>query len=388
MTIKLHPGYFDEKEDEAGAAGAGGGGGSETPTDQSTESQTGEEDGDQGAGGQEETALSAVESALGVSGGEGEGDGEQAGEGKDTGSEALDQPGASDEGAAGTGDGAEQPQGRKPEDGQQTDADTPADPFSEPIPEDLKPKTRERMEAMINGHNELREANTQLKERHEGLLNLMNETGANNEELAVSFDYLRLRHSENPEDLQAALQMAQQEVQSLSKALGVEVAGVDPLDDFPQLKQRVEDMELTREDALAIAKAEVSQRRYQQQTQAQTQATQQQQAYQQAVNSAAQQLSQLDQQLRQQDVNYAQKRALIDPHIESIIKSYPPNQWAAAFMQQWKLVSETAEALGQRPPPKRDEQPLGGTGGTGAGTRDPETMQEAVDAALGVSRRG
>lgn len=174
------------------------------------------------------------------------------------------------------------------------------------------------------------------------------QTGATPEQYGQAIQYLALVNSGDPEALGKAYEIMQQELAVLAKALGKEVPGVhDPLAEHPDLKQEVEEGDITRKRALEIA----AQRAAMAQSQAVRQAQSAQQHRQREFEEAVQELNMLGAQLKQADPLYAVKVQALMPTIELIRENFPPTEWAARVKQAYAKVQVAAPAPAKQPLP-------------------------------------
>lgn len=104
---------------------------------------------------------------------------------------------------------------------------------------------KERLQKMLN---ERKEARSQL----ESMQNYIQASGLDADGFANLMGIARLVSSSDPEDQKKGLQALETVRTELYKNIGLEAPGVDLLADHKDLKQKVDDMELTREDALDI----------------------------------------------------------------------------------------------------------------------------------------
>lgn len=104
---------------------------------------------------------------------------------------------------------------------------------------------KERLQKMLN---ERKEARTQL----ESMQNYIQASGLDADGFANLMGIARLVSSSNPAEQKQGLQALETVRAELYKQIGLEAPGIDLLADHKDLKQKVDDMELTREDALDI----------------------------------------------------------------------------------------------------------------------------------------
>lgn len=254
--------------------------------------------------------------------------------------------------------------GEKPADEAAKDGEPPKAETPEKTPEQeadelgLKAKARERFHELSGYKAAVKRAGIEnledlprIVERArvaDQLEGAIQQTGATPEQYGQAIQYLALVNSGDPEALSKAYEIMQQELATLAKALGKEVPGVhDPLAEHPDLKQEVEEGDITRKRALEIA----AQRAAMAQSQAVRQAQSAQQHRQREFEEAVQELNMLGAQLKQADPLYPAKVQALLPTIELIRENFPPTEWAARVKQAYAKVQVAAPAPAQQPLP-------------------------------------
>lgn len=190
---------------------------------------------------------------------------------------------------------------------------------------------------------ELTEQNTAISKARDEMMGLFAEHQVEPEDLGALLDYNRRVKTG---DLQGALQIIEAQRVALYKALGREPdgGGVDLLAEFPDLAQRVKDMELKREDALQIANARrrdaaLEQRRGQEGNQ-QRAAEQRRQAEDKALND----IDAWAQKKAKDDIDFkAKEEKVLERFKSSIMKRYPPTMWLQAMQDVYDSI-EIAKA--------------------------------------------
>jgi hypothetical protein len=92
----------------------------------------------------------------------------------------------------------------------------------------------------------------QYSERLNGFEGILKEAGATPEILSGHLSYINMVKTGN---LDGAMDWIERERSALAKSLGRPIDGVDLLDDFPDLRERVDNMQMDEEAALEIAQA-------------------------------------------------------------------------------------------------------------------------------------
>jgi len=267
------------------------------------------------------------------------------------------------------------------------------------IPRGLKGEARGQFKALSDHAKELAEKQEEQRQQYEQVSERINtfeeiikDSGATPEVLSAHFQYIKHVTSG---DLDAALNFIEGERRALAEALGRPLDGVDLLADFPDLKERVDRMEIDEETARELASARRAQQQHQHQTeQAQTAAQQRQQA------------EQLQQQRQEalggiQSWIEAQSKTMFPTDWEAIetrIAAYlqsestqrllsktPPSEWLDHIKAQYDVLKDFAASRG--PSAGDSPTPLRPRGAGGKVAREPANAEEAVEARLAGLRQ-
>lgn len=262
-----------------------------------------------------------------------------------------------------------------------------ADPVNDPIPDEVKGRTRERMTSLISTVKSQGEMITTQNQ----LFDSIQSTGASPEEFGAMLGYMRWVHSEKPEDLKQARDLLLSELEGLSLKLGEAAPGINFLAKFPDLQAQVDAGQITTETAQELAlhrqrsTVETS-RRTQQQTTEQTAA-----AATAARNNGIAELNALGKTLSQTDPEFDTKHEILKPILTSF-GELPPARWKAAFTNAYKAITPqqvarfkaTGEPASAVVPKKgAANQPLrGGKVPSGGQARQPTSLLDAISAAV------
>ena len=244
------------------------------------------------------------------------------------------------------------------------------------MPEGLNKRSQERFRKLIDNNSELK---TQLKSAQDDIhqfQNLVRETQTSPEEFGQLLNYARMVKNG---DFDGALRLLDDQRKMLALQMGRPLPGADPLQDFPDLRQRVEAYQMDEQAALEIArsrKMEFDTRQAQERQFAQRQSMEQQTH---ARQSAIQQIDQLGANWAKSDPDYAAKEEVILKQLPVIAQNYPPHMWAGQITMLYKTLSSM-------PAPQRqvNASPLRPTGQV-AGNRQPASMLEAISSGLGYA---
>ena len=243
-------------------------------------------------------------------------------------------------------------------------------------PEGLQPKASRRFQDLVADNKTKDHEISQAKEAVTQIQKTVTDSGLSPEEFAVLLDYGKLATSSDRTMKEHALQFARGEVQRLSKEMGVEVEGVDLLDDFSDLKDQVDSYELSREHAVELANSRRNQQRVEQRTQV---AQQQQQAQNQQVGvtqDAAVKIQSFMDAKKKTDIDFSAKEKYLLDQVGSIQKNYPPSQWPAVIEQLYSAVGSMASTQTQQVK-KTAQAPLSSSGNT-SGPASAGSMVDAI----------
>lgn len=238
------------------------------------------------------------------------------------------------------------------------------------------PKTPEQEESELlegvkseRGRERIREMFAKSKQ-HEQDINefreLVTSTKMSPQEFAQSLEFGRLVNSGEEKDLRVALEMVEQQRAQLYQRLGVEAPGVDLLAGHDDLKTAVDNMEITRERALELAKYRKQDAELKARQNAQQQSTQEQVQFQQTVQTAAQAMeSYLN--TRANEVDHPVRTKAIAEHfknpanLQAFVQTYRPDQWLATLKMMYDGVVVPKAPAAHQPQPLRSRPATLGT---------------------------
>lgn len=245
------------------------------------------------------------------------------------------------------------------------------------MPEGLSQKAQERFTTLVN---RVKEREAQVAETQETIgqfREMIQSTGTTPEEFSQAIDYMRMvKHG----DFEGALRIMDEQRRMLSLAMGRPLPGADPLEQFPDLRQRVDAYQMDEQTALELARTRMQQKTMQTTQQQQEQLQQQNQQSQQARQQAIMQIDQLGQQWAKTDPDFTVKEDIILKQLPDIAKNFPPAMWP----QQVRILYNTLSAMPLQHRQSSNPPALRPSGQSG-GARVPKTMQEAIDMQLGYA---
>lgn len=273
---------------------------------------------------------------------------------------------------------SEAPTGDKPAEGaQKPEAAAPAaEPAKTPEQEEAEllegvksERGKERIQRVFAERKQLEQDLGDFRE-------MVRSTGMNADEFAKSLEFGRLAKSDDPQQLAVALEMVEAQRAQLYQRLGREAPGVDLLQGHDDLRQAVDNMEISRERAVELASLRRTQQHQRQQQQVARQVEQSAQEF----NTSMQQASQAMEQYLSSRVNEADHPARMaaltshfkDPaRMQEFVSTYStPQQMLAAvkFMYDNIRVAPAAQPAARREQPIRSRPAALGTPAAGGGS--------------------
>ncbi|OZB07105.1 MAG: hypothetical protein B7X61_15785 [Gallionellales bacterium 39-52-133] len=248
------------------------------------------------------------------------------------------------------------------------------DPAAPPAPP-AEPKTPEQEEAELldgvksdRGKERIRQVFSERKQLESDINEfkaLITDTKMSPEEFAQTLEFGRLMNSGDEKDLRVAFEMVEQQRAVLAQRLGVKAPGVDLLAGHDDLKQAVENMEITEDRALELAKYRKQDAEKQQVAQAQQQSAQNQEQFNKTVQSAA---TQMEAYLntRANEADSPIKLKAISEHfknpanLQAFVTTYQPDQWVNTLKLMYdNIVVPKAPAAAQPQPLRSRPATLG-----------------------------
>lgn len=259
------------------------------------------------------------------------------------------------------------------------------DPVNDPIPEEVKGKTRERMTALIDTAKSLTTERDTFRGERDEILGYIAETRATPEQYTQALGYLKAVNSGDPAQIREAIKTVQAELNALSSILGEPVAGVDLLANHQDLKALVENGDLSQQHAEELA-AGRNQRQHRDQG---AQQLTEQQRVQNDINQGKVALNTLETQFKAADPHYAAKRAVLIPMLQPIFAQLPPSKWGEAFKTAYEKMPAPVPAAAPvvAAPAKPAGQPLRARQPAGPAAKVPTTTMDAIDLAIEQAAR-
>ena len=257
----------------------------------------------------------------------------------------------------------------------------------------VKDKARQRFTELATGNRELtqkvesltseRDSLKELADANDGVATMLLESGMNEDQLGSMLQIGTMMNG-SLDDRKQAYQGMCEALVMMSNDLGLPLpTGGDPLEGHPDLKQLVEDGDMSAEAAQKVVESRVQQRF----NDTQQQSSQEQQQLRQAQEQGFSDLQGFASE-HQNDPGYQQKTAMLKPTLDLIVNTKHPSEWKDAVARAYRDLPDfqgapaPAPARGPAPAPARppvSHRPMTtGQGAPGGGMeRQPQNETEA-----------
>lgn len=215
---------------------------------------------------------------------------------------------------------------------------------------------------------------TQFKKTYDDMVDTFTKAKASADDLVNLLD---LNFKIKSGDHEGALKVINATRADLLKALGREEPGVDLLAEFPDLKNKVEANELTREDALKLAAAERTRIANENGRRQQHEIAQTNQQIEEKRTTALNGIDAWCKEMAGKDIDFKAKEARIVNQINDIIANYEPHLWLPTIQKLYATVTVVKTKLPNTP----TLRPNNGGGGKPA----PTDMMAAIAGGLGYA---
>lgn len=254
-------------------------------------------------------------------------------------------------------------------------------------PEGLAPKSSERFQKLANTVRDLQEQVGQREEKlqqQDQVLSYVKETFQANSISADQFEQAaQVLGALNRGDFDAAERVLVEQLQQIAIARGRPVASVDALAQYPDLRNQVDQLLISEEHALQLARVRqidqtqaVQRQSQQREQQEQQQRQEQEQANQQRVNGALKDIDAFTRDVAARDMDWPVIEAKLLPRIQGLLSGVPPSQWLNVVKTQYELIKDVSAGSRGASAPSAG-QVLRATG-QGAPAAAPRTMFDAM----------
>ena len=222
-----------------------------------------------------------------------------------------------------------------------------------------------------------------IRKSGEELYSIMMDSGVTTQDLTDYFEYYKSIKNGN---LNGAAQYWNNLERTHSQYTGQRVGNADPLDNHPDLKNKVAELEVTEDAARELASLRDYSLRMQQREQELAQMNQQsyeaQQEQQQAAyyaQSAATELDKWSAEMQAKDPQFSQKEALLLERAQEQFPNMHPAYWPEFVAREYAYLSKAMP--GEAPPPKSPNT-IRPSSGKSTMSKEPSTVADALDQAL------
>jgi hypothetical protein len=259
----------------------------------------------------------------------------------------------------------------------------PSDEFGT-LPETYKAETRERFEKMKDSYDALHTRTVEAEGLAQKWVDTIASTGADHEQFGAMLSYFSAVNSNTPEGLQRAYDMMMGEATALAKKLGKPAPGYSPIDEHADLKARVENEELSVEDAIELASARALRLLGQERvTMTQQQQRESLQLEQDTRTALAEITAFGEAQKRLDPTGFAAKTDAMTAAVNTVVAELPPSRWLPAI-QKLYAAAPAPRPVPTTPQPRVPDsiRPGGNLGAGGAIAKEPGSAYEAARMAL------
>lgn len=218
------------------------------------------------------------------------------------------------------------------------------------MPEGLTPKAQERFQTLVNSNKEL---TTKVAEFEpivasaRQLQQTFHQNGIQRDQFEQAMTVVGMM---NRGDLRGALAALDEQRRMIALHLGQPVAGVDMLSDFPDLQQKVANLQMSPADAEEMARARIALnmtrqagQRQQQERQQQQDQERAQQAQQNAVREGQLAVDKFCKARMADDLDFTRIEPLLIKEIQDgLLQGVPPAQWPRIVEKTYGLIKQTA----------------------------------------------
>ena len=277
----------------------------------------------------------------------------------------------------------EQTTATKEADQGESDQEVDDDPDAELL-SGMKDRTRERFTEMRSENKQLNEQMDDLQNGRQELHNVILESTATTQQLSGALGLFKMINSGDSVGAQNALGELKQLYNAVAQVAGQPEMGGDPLQNHPDLKKAVEDLDMSQDNAEEMARMRLQQFQQQQRQQKVTQQQQQTAHSQQNAQTAAGDIKSWEDGLLSSDPDYK----LIQPKLvevsRQIMQNTPPEQWLQLLQHEYDSMHQGL-ALANRQQQKTSPSPIRPDTSSAAGSFKKDTKDMSMDDLLSSS---
>lgn len=206
------------------------------------------------------------------------------------------------------------------------------------MPEGLAPDSAKRFQTLVNENKEYAQKLDMATRQVEYVKQTFSEHGIRQDQFEQAASVIGML---NKGDYEGAQRVLLNQLEQIAVMTGKPIGMVDALASHPDLRQKVDSLEMSEAAALQVARARGMETAQQRQLEQQTQ---QRQSQEQAQREHTQGLDAVDQfcrQMQQADIDYPAIEKILLPQIKAITDGLQPSQWAGAVRNAYNLIKAT-----------------------------------------------
>lgn len=269
--------------------------------------------------------------------------------------------------------------GRKPDsDAEGASDDKGSTELDYSMPEGLSERGQERFTKLVDANKEKDTTIEQMTTTIQGMHQLVRSTGMSNEDFLQAVDTISLVNR----DPAAGIKALQQTIMNVAKQHSLEVDPLefDVLDDHPDLKRQVEDMEMTRTNAVELARRRTQEKIDQDRADADKKRQDDETAFNDARDAVIPKLAAFIENIQKNDIDYDAKHDLLLEASQRISREKHPSEWIDAMQQEYDYISKVATKVsGQSKAGGQDNQPIMGNKSVRGGQKEPDNIGQWID---------
>ena len=248
------------------------------------------------------------------------------------------------------------------------------------MPDGLKPESQQRFQALANSNKEWEAKHQELSTKVETLsrqVEYVHQTFTENDIKQPQFEQAAsFIGAVNRGDYEIAEQILMQQLEQLAIASGKPMPGVDALQQFPDLRAKVDEGKASESIALELARHRLGHQALQTRHQTEQRTQQEHQQTQQETQQGLAAVDKFCRAMQSSDLDYDAIEKRLLPQMQGLLEGVPPKLWEAKVKTAYQMIKETAGTFRQ-PAPAAASTILRPTG-QGAPATAPKSMFEAM----------
>jgi hypothetical protein len=241
------------------------------------------------------------------------------------------------------------------------------------VPEGLNERSTERFNKLVEDNKASHEAIEGHQATLTGMRKMVDDSGLTNDEYIGAIDFA----AEIKKDPAKGLKRMQSYMEHISKTTGIKIEHkeVDMLEGYPDIQQKVDDMEMDQESAEELVLSRRIQAQQEEGQETQNNETQ----YNSAKDSAIVEVSNYLAEVSKKDADWEVKAPLIAEVVAGIRDKRHPSEWKIEIEREYDRINRLAKAVR---PTERKPTPITGVSHARGGEKEPQTIAEAIDQLL------